>query len=359
MSFLHDVYRTYTVIERGQPFKQPSKITLLLYHISVSTGAGMGEMAAALGESADEKHYKSLLTKLKPEWHQAFWDPEISAYSTGTQMAQAAAIWLDDLGEGHLVPPANMAALVQKLGDDCKSRGVTIGFVGVRYMFEALAKQNATDAALACIARPGYPGFHYEIYNEYEPSSSLWESWNVNTQKCITCETSRDHHYRAAINTFLRKYVAGLDMPPGKHDWSLIKVRPEAAHSTLSSASVAIETHRGMVHTSWARGDGGLLTMELTVLRVTLLMLYSARYHNARLKRSSVSLCADACRSRCHEGVPERCTFPYCTVRRQSLQRAIRLCGARRKWERAMASCTWETMGASRASTRTLVTMFS
>ena len=163
-------------------------------------------MAAAIGESADEAHYRDLLTKLKPEWHRAFWNPEISAYSTGTQMAQSAAIWLDDVGPGSIVPPAQMPALVQKLGDDCKSRGVTIGFVGVRYMFEALAKQNATAAALACIARPGYPGFHYEIYNEYEPSSALWESWNVNTQKCITCETSRDHHYRAAINTFLRKY---------------------------------------------------------------------------------------------------------------------------------------------------------
>ena len=229
-------------------------------------------------------------------------------------------------------------------------------------MFEALAKQNATDAALACIARPGYPGFHYEIYNEYEPSSTLWESWNVNTQKCITCETSRDHHYRAAINTFLRKYVAGLDMPSGKHDWSVIKARPEAAHSTLSSASVVIETHRGVVHTSWERGDGGLLTMELTVHRLSLLMLYSARYHNARLNRTSydtVSLCADACRSRCHEGVPERCTFPCYTAHRRSLQRAIRLCGARRKWAQAMVLRTWETMGASRASTRTLATILS
>ena len=83
-------------------------------------------------------HYTNLLVKLKPEWHTAFWSPNISAYSTGTQMAQAAAIWLDDLGEGHVVPPANMPALVKKLGDDCADQGVTIGFVGVRYMFEAL-----------------------------------------------------------------------------------------------------------------------------------------------------------------------------------------------------------------------------
>ena len=40
-------------------------------------------------------------------------------------------------------------------------------------LFDCSAKQNATEAALACIARPGYPGFHYEIYNEYEPSSTV------------------------------------------------------------------------------------------------------------------------------------------------------------------------------------------
>lgn len=61
------------------------------------------------------------------------------------------------------------------------------------------------------------------------------------------------------------RYVAGLDMPPGKHGWSVVKARPEAAHSTLSSASATIETHRGVVHTSWGRDDSGTLTLELTV----------------------------------------------------------------------------------------------
>ena len=59
----------------------------------LSAGTGMGEMAAALGQTADETHYKALLTKLKPEWHQAFWDPKSSAYSTGTQVY----VFLDDV----------------------------------------------------------------------------------------------------------------------------------------------------------------------------------------------------------------------------------------------------------------------
>lgn len=87
---------------------------------------------------------------------------------------QAAALWLDGVGEGFIVPPADKPSLLAKLSADCDAHGVTIGFVGVRYLFEALAKQNETAAALRCLGRPGYPGFHHEIYNEYEPSSSLW-----------------------------------------------------------------------------------------------------------------------------------------------------------------------------------------
>lgn len=325
-------------------------------------------MAAALGEVADEKHYKTLLPKLKSEWHRSFWNPEISAYSTGTQMAQAAAIWLDDVGDGHIVPSADMHGLVQRLGDDCKSRGVTIGFVGVRYMFEALAKQNGTDAALACISRPGYPGFHYEIYNEYEPSSALWESWNVNTQKCITCETSRDHHYRAAINTFLRKYVAGLDMPPGEHGWSVIKVRPEAAYSNLNSASATIETHRGMVHTSWERDThSGVLTLELTVRsntdHIDTSITHALSNENCRATHAPyiIQLYARAALSRCRGEPRVRCTSLCSMARTRLLQKMIRFCGANTTGlsTQATALYTQETMGASYALTRFLDATFS
>ena len=50
----------------------------------------MAEMAAAIGEHDDAAHYSTLLAKLKPEWHKAFWSPATASYSTGTQMAQSA-----------------------------------------------------------------------------------------------------------------------------------------------------------------------------------------------------------------------------------------------------------------------------
>lgn len=177
-------------------------------------------------------------------------------------MAQAVAIWLD------IVPDPLLPKLVSKLARDVVENGLTVGFVGVRYMFEALAKSNRTQAALECIARPGYPGYHYELYNEYEPATSLWESWNVPFQTCIVCETSRDHHYQASINTFLRRFVTGLDMADGSAGWAALRVRPEAAlvpKTMLSFASVTVLSHRGVIHFAWEHAARGEMTMHLTV----------------------------------------------------------------------------------------------
>jgi hypothetical protein len=52
-------------------------------------------------------------------------------------MAQAAPLWLG------ITPPALVNRLVAKLATEVVTKGVTVGFVGVRYLFEALAMHGA------------------------------------------------------------------------------------------------------------------------------------------------------------------------------------------------------------------------
>ena len=66
-------------------------------------------------------------------------------------------------------------------------------------------------------------------------------------------ESSRNHHYQTSINTFLRKYVVGLDMPVGVSGWAVVKARLEAVFvwddlsREVPGASVSIHSHRGVV----------------------------------------------------------------------------------------------------------------
>lgn len=226
----------------------------------------MIEMATAIGRQDDVARYTALLTSLKSEFHTAFWNPVQHRYSTGTQVAQAVALWLE------VVPEDLVGPLVAGLADEVATTGLTVGFIGVRYLFEALARANRTDAALRCLLRTTYPGYGYEIFSEYEPSSSLWESWDGDTMKQWLAESSRNHHYQASINTFLRKYVVGLDQPTGTAGWATVRFRPEAAATlpadlaaALPGASVTLNTHRGRIYAGWKRLPNGTVQTQLEV----------------------------------------------------------------------------------------------
>jgi hypothetical protein len=122
-----------------------------------------------------------------------------------------------------------------------------------RYIFEALAKVNRTDLALRMLHVTEYPSFGYQITNPMEPATSLWESYDVPTMHQWVDESSRDHHYSASINTFLRKYLGGLDQPVGGAAWKVVKCRPEAAHwpHLLGKASATLVSRRGKVGCAW------------------------------------------------------------------------------------------------------------
>jgi hypothetical protein len=77
---------------------------------------------------------------------------------------------------------------------------------------------------------------------------------------------------QASIQTFLRKHVAGLDMPTGATAWSQVVVRPYAAlplaadvAAAVPFARAAVSAYRGTVEVSWARLAGGGVQLNATL----------------------------------------------------------------------------------------------
>tara|TARA_B110000208_G_scaffold187009_1_gene244420 strand:- start:1256 stop:4174 length:2919 start_codon:yes stop_codon:yes gene_type:complete len=210
------------------------------------------ELATALGETSTAETFAAKDKKLTSEFHTAFYSNTTGMYSTGTQCAQALALWLN-----ASPTPAMRASLAQALAEDVTTKGVTIGFIGVRYLFEALVQANQSDAAIACLLRTSAPGYGHEIYNLYEPATSLWESWDGDTKQQWLAESSRSHHYQASISTFLRAHVAGLQIARSS-GWHALVVKPLYLRSpTLAAlvpaASATVATHRGPASVRWQR----------------------------------------------------------------------------------------------------------
>ncbi len=138
----------------------------------------MADLAAALGYGPDASWYRSRVSALKAEFHSAFYDPIKQMYGDGTLTAQGLALWLG------VVPSSEISAVVVNLLSQIDSFGghsAGIGFIGVRYLFEGLARVNQTDAALRMLLKTTYPGFGYEIANSLEPATSLWECFDGDT----------------------------------------------------------------------------------------------------------------------------------------------------------------------------------
>jgi len=227
----------------------------------------LAEIATALGETEAAAAFNAAATAGRAEFHQTFWDPTARHYGTGTQLDAAMALWIG------AVPADSMQQVADDLAQAVADQGLTFGFLGVRYVFEALAKVGRIDGALRCLLRRGYPGYGYTMYNAYEPSTTVWESWDAPTMHQWLDESSRAHHFMTGISTFLRKYVVGLDMPEGTAGWEVVRVRPEAAaplndsalEAAVPWAATAIETARGRVAVSWAREPTGSVSLNCSI----------------------------------------------------------------------------------------------
>jgi alpha-L-rhamnosidase len=215
----------------------------------------MQELAVALGKTDDATMYSNLLISRRSEFHLAFFNSTIGLYGSGSQVSQAVALWT------RVAENVNMNLNISAfLGNAMVTSGLTFGFIGVRYAYEALARNNQIESALRSLLQTTYPSYGYELFNLYEPSTSLWESWDAPTHRQWLDESSRNHHYQASIHTFLRKYVVGLDMPSGASAWSTVIVRPYAALSLPSDLAAAIpyaristESYRGTITVLWCR----------------------------------------------------------------------------------------------------------
>ena len=239
-------------VPQGTPF------TRTVSHI---TGAAMvvqnhiefAEMAAVLGKEEDAARWSAMVPELRRQYHESFYDPESASYGTGNPTSFACALWLE------VTPPELLPRVVDnfvKVLHSANYRMTSMGFIGVRYVFEALTKVNRTDVALRMLHSREYPSFGWCMTNNFtgDQATSLWESYDAPTMHQWLDESSRDHHYSASINTALRKDLAGLDMPTGSNAWSTVKCRPEAAHwpHLLPSASATLHSRRGTVACSWS-----------------------------------------------------------------------------------------------------------
>ena len=213
--------------------------TAFYYHI-VQLAAGFAEV---LDRPADAQGYRALADSIAGAFVAAHLRPGTGVFDTGTQAAQAFALWYG------LVPPAETEAALAQLAAEIEGRHgghVSTGIFGTKMLFDVLRAHDRDDLAYGLAAAEDYPGWNWMLA---QGATTLWESWNGDTNS-----RSHNHPMFGSVSEWFYRGPGGLNPAPeavGCDRWVL---KPQLAG--LDQAEASYTSVRGPVESRWQRtGD--------------------------------------------------------------------------------------------------------
>jgi alpha-L-rhamnosidase len=246
-------YADWVALERT-----PNEYVSAYYYLNDVTL--LAQMAAILGRDADAKAYQELASQIRAAFHQEFYDAKSGSYATGSQTANAMAIYMDippnEKREHSTIKGAVQFALTKKLVYEDDSH-IKTGFIGAKILLPTLTKMGRSDLAYDIVTQTSYPGWGYMIANG---ATTLWELWN---NKVGPSMNSHNHPMLGSVGGWFFQAIGGINPDPRAPGFRRILIRPQVVRD-LVSASATVETLRGPVTTSWTHSPGKV-TVEVTI----------------------------------------------------------------------------------------------
>ena len=125
---------------------------------------------------------------------------------------------------------------------------ITAGIIGTKFIFPVLTQLGQHSLAMEVVEQVDYPSWGYMLYNPYEPATTIWETWNLNSM------ASRNHHMYSSVSGWMMTDMIGVSMPEGAYGFNEIHFNP-ARTLDLSHASMSLE-HPKPISMSWRRSGG-------------------------------------------------------------------------------------------------------
>ncbi|MBR5444556.1 MAG: family 78 glycoside hydrolase catalytic domain [Clostridia bacterium] len=196
------------------------------------------KMANAIGLTDKAAHYAEIGEKVKAAFL-ARWHDGKGKIATGSQGAQAFALWLEILPEEVRQNAADI------LAEDLVNRNYmfTTGNLCTRYMMDMLAKYGHIDKAWTLLTKETYPSYGYMIQNE---ATTIWERFELKKNPGMN---SHNHPMYGAVGYFFYAWIAGVT--PIEPGWKKIRIAP-VLPAGLHSAHAVVETVLGEVSVRWS-----------------------------------------------------------------------------------------------------------
>lgn len=202
------------------------------------------KIAEVLGQPAEVKLYKDLAVEVRKSFNQAFFNPVTKQYASGSQTANAMAVYME------LVDPFHKSAVVENIIRDVKSRNnsLTAGDIGYRYLLRVLENENRSDVIFDMNSRSDVPGYGMQIA---KGATALTESW------AALPTVSNNHFMLGHLMEWFYTGVGGIRQEEGSLAFKKIVIHPEIV-GDLTHAKTSYDSPYGIILTEWNKTSNGL-----------------------------------------------------------------------------------------------------
>ncbi len=203
----------------------------------------LSQMAGALGEEEDAKHYRRLSEHIKIAYEMYF-------LPTGTVRSRRQCKYVRPLYMG-LVPEAEREEVAARLNEQVVSNQYRIGtgFLTTYQILNVLTDNGYTESAYRMLENEECPGWLYEVK---QGATTVWEGWDASRDGVLK-SLSLNHYSPGAAISWLFSRCAGIrPLAPG---FQKIQIRPYPGGS-LTWAKAEYESIAGKIASSWTHEKG-------------------------------------------------------------------------------------------------------
>lgn len=163
----------------------------------------MGKIAAVLGRGDESEMYGNRAEECRKAFNRAFFYPLPHTYATGSQTANAMALYLD------IPDKAERQRVLENLVEDIQMRKnhFTGGDVGHPYILRALGKCGRSDIVAQNFSKTDFPSYGYQVLCN---ATTLCEDWDgPNPEHPVM---SQNHFMLGGAEEWFYRYLAGIHL---------------------------------------------------------------------------------------------------------------------------------------------------
>jgi alpha-L-rhamnosidase len=210
----------------------------------------MAEIAEAMGRHDDAAGYRSLRSKIRSAFAEAFVS-EDGRVASEAQTAYVLALHTGLIPEDLRASAADRLVTAIRTADD----HLTTGFVGVGYILPVLSQTGHTDVAYRLLEQRTQPSWRYMIEHGATTVWERWDGWTADAGFQSPWMNSFNHYALGSVAEWLYRFVLGIDQEPGAAGFGRLVLRPHPG-GRLRHITGLYRSVRGPIATAWERSEG-------------------------------------------------------------------------------------------------------